>query len=366
MNLDSWYRGRAGIYKLSIANHVYIGSSVSLFSRLKQHRTDLKCNRHQNQFLQRAVNKYGFENLKYEVLILFSNIKLTTLRRFEKEYIKHFAADLNLKLDPVSENNCIATSKTVYQYDRTGKFIKEWNSCNEAARYYKVDSSGINVACTHPERQHMCAGFLWSYKKPYPHNKYISLIYCFDLKGQLLGTHSSTKEIAEIYFSDTDRKTVLSQLRKKIDSGKPYKNIYLSSSIEFSIDTSYKPRYKERTELEQSLSGNPIIYVFGKTNQLLYQKHLLDFDNPVYIRHKIRTKCNKYRLSKDGKYYIVKRFRIESKELNTGQIQVFNSASHAAEVLFQDRKLNTNILKHLHRGTQYKGYYFKRVLYKTP
>ena len=367
MNLDSWYKGKAGIYKLSIAHHVYIGSSVSLFSRLKQHKTDLKCNRHQNQYLQRAVNKYGLENLKYDVLILFHNIKLRTLRQFEKEYITHYASDLNLKLDPVSENNCITTSKIVYQYDQLGTFIKEWESCNEAARYYKMNSSGINVACVHPERQHLCAGFLWSYEKPYPHKKYITAIYCFDLKGQLLGVYPSTKEIAEVYFPDVSRKTVLSQLKKKIDSGIPYKNIYLSFSKDFRIDSSYKPKYKEKTDLEITLSGNPIVYVFGKMNQLLYSKHLLEFDKPAYVKHKIRLVCNKYRLSENDKYYIVNRnYYIESTNQENGQTLTFKSASHAAEELFHDKALNANLLKHLHRGTPYKGYYFKRVLYKTP
>lgn len=364
--LDTWYKNRAGIYKLSIDKHIYIGSSISLYNRLKQHRTDLKNNRHSNQYLQRAVNKYGFDNLKYEVIILFHDIKLKTLRTFEKNYIEYFKADLNLKKDPVTENCCITTSKIVYQYNLVGDLIKKWPCCNEAARHLGVDSSGINVACVRPDRQHLCAGYLWSYEYPYPNNKFINPIYCFSLSGEFVGKYCSTAEIAETIFPDIQRKTVLSQLKKKIDSGIPYKNLYLSSSEEFHIDPNYKPKYKEQDELELMLANNPIVYIYSKKNILLDSKHLNDFEKPVYIKHKIRKHCNRYRLTLGENYFEKRKYSILAINKETGEEITFNSGVHAAEVLFNDRALSKNIYKHIVRNTIYKGYYFKRALYKTP
>ena len=60
-----------GIYTIinKIDSKIYIGSSMSIESRLKGHINNLKNNRHRNEHLQSAVNKYGIENFKFESLI---------------------------------------------------------------------------------------------------------------------------------------------------------------------------------------------------------------------------------------------------------------------------------------------------------
>lgn len=62
--MDKKLKNVKGIYKLTIANHIYIGSSVNLYKRLLSHFNSLKSNNHDNEYLQRCVNKYGIENLK--------------------------------------------------------------------------------------------------------------------------------------------------------------------------------------------------------------------------------------------------------------------------------------------------------------
>ena len=59
----------SGIYQIynPINNKRYVGSSINIERRFKQHISDLKANRHHNQHLQNAWNKYG-DQLKFEVL----------------------------------------------------------------------------------------------------------------------------------------------------------------------------------------------------------------------------------------------------------------------------------------------------------
>jgi len=59
-----------GIYKIqsNIDNQYYIGSSIHLERRWKQHQCDLKTNKHPNQKLQKFVNKYGLDKLEFEIL----------------------------------------------------------------------------------------------------------------------------------------------------------------------------------------------------------------------------------------------------------------------------------------------------------
>lgn len=56
--------GTVGIYKLTIKSHIYVGSSVDLRKRLNCHIRQLERGIHDNEYLQRCVNKYGLVNLK--------------------------------------------------------------------------------------------------------------------------------------------------------------------------------------------------------------------------------------------------------------------------------------------------------------
>lgn len=61
---------KSGIYAIRNSNNgkLYVGSSVNLNARRKQHFSDLRCRRHSNQHLQRAFNRYGEEAFFWEVL----------------------------------------------------------------------------------------------------------------------------------------------------------------------------------------------------------------------------------------------------------------------------------------------------------
>lgn len=58
------------IYKIKniVSNKCYIGSSVDGKKRWVGHKRDLKLEKHHNQHLQRAWNKYGSENFSFEIL----------------------------------------------------------------------------------------------------------------------------------------------------------------------------------------------------------------------------------------------------------------------------------------------------------
>ena len=62
---------KSGIYKIinNINNDFYIGSAKDLDKRKASHFYNLKTNRHINNHLQNAVNKYGIEN--FEIFVTF-------------------------------------------------------------------------------------------------------------------------------------------------------------------------------------------------------------------------------------------------------------------------------------------------------
>lgn len=64
------YNKNAGVYFIinSVNGHLYVGSSMNLKRRFRDHKNDLLGNRHHNQHLQHAFNKYGLENFCFKVI----------------------------------------------------------------------------------------------------------------------------------------------------------------------------------------------------------------------------------------------------------------------------------------------------------
>lgn len=114
---------RCGIYRLSIAEHSYIGSSKNLYARLAEHRTDLRYNRHSNSFLQKAVNKYGLESVVIDIVELCERDVRTEREAY---WIKELKSDMNLK-DPVtyelSEESKKKLSESIRKGREMGKYV---------------------------------------------------------------------------------------------------------------------------------------------------------------------------------------------------------------------------------------------------
>jgi len=74
----------SGVYKITniINGKCYIGSSLNLYNRLGVHKTSLKYNRHENEYLQKAYNKYGVQNFTIEILEKYKRIEDEDFRNF--------------------------------------------------------------------------------------------------------------------------------------------------------------------------------------------------------------------------------------------------------------------------------------------
>lgn len=72
----------SGIYKIIclINNKFYIGSSVNIDKRLRNHKRSLRKNSHDNKYLQNAWNKYGEHNFRFEIIETIHDIKQLLIR----------------------------------------------------------------------------------------------------------------------------------------------------------------------------------------------------------------------------------------------------------------------------------------------
>ena len=56
----------------------------------------------------------------------------------------------------------LINNKPIFQYDKKGNFIKEWNSAKEAERYYNMSNNCIN-SCLRKKTK-TSGGYIWKYK----------------------------------------------------------------------------------------------------------------------------------------------------------------------------------------------------------
>lgn len=67
---DSELKGKSGVYQIrnTVNNCIYIGSSINIYQRFKRHLNNLIKNKHENEHLQHAFNKYKKENFIFEII----------------------------------------------------------------------------------------------------------------------------------------------------------------------------------------------------------------------------------------------------------------------------------------------------------
>jgi group I intron endonuclease len=156
---------RSGIYQITnnINQRIYIGSAVNIKKRWYQHSSDLRLNRHYSLYLQRSYNKYGAKSFSYSILCLCPKEDLIKMEQFfidtlkpEYNISKTAGSCLGLKASEETKRKISAnsasrglfgkynpTSKTVYQYDENGKFLKEWGSRMDIERDLGISSGNI-------------------------------------------------------------------------------------------------------------------------------------------------------------------------------------------------------------------------------
>ena len=114
-----------GIYKITnLANNkVYIGQSVDIENRWRQHIQELNNNAHINKHLQSSWNKYGSQNFSFSVICECNEDKLTEL----EQYWIDMYGGINSKLN---YNNREAGNKGRLSQDSI-------NKCKESAKKVK-------------------------------------------------------------------------------------------------------------------------------------------------------------------------------------------------------------------------------------
>jgi hypothetical protein len=167
-----------GIYKITniINNKYYIGSAVDIKNRFKTHKRLLKNNKHFNNHLQSAYNKYGINNFTYEIIEITNKLNLLEREQYwidildannnKKGYNKRLNVSSNLGISLSDEtrkklslshlgnkhnkDTKIKISQSQYkkvcQFNKNGEYLKTYNSFQEAAIDLNIFETGISMA----------------------------------------------------------------------------------------------------------------------------------------------------------------------------------------------------------------------------
>jgi len=168
---------------------------------------------YQHQILfWRAIQKYGWDNFEHK--ILYSNLTKEEACEKEQYLITYYKSN-----DSKYGYNCSiggevgslgaynnALSKSVFQYDLNGKFIKEWPSLMEVERKLGISNTNICKCCNGKFDE--IGNFQWSYnfvenkgsikdKKEKQHDRQCKEVYQYMLNGTYVKSYKSLSSITD-------------------------------------------------------------------------------------------------------------------------------------------------------------------------
>lgn len=207
-----------GVYKITIQNHIYIGSAaISFRKRWRQHQLDFIRDIHHSRFAQNAFNKYGIatfeimelcprelciereqwwiDTLKPDLNIQKIADSALGVKRTEETKRKCREAHLGKRLSEETIAKRTAKQvKTIYQYDLDGNLIKKWDSIKQAGESLGINRPSISNCLK--GRYKSAGGFIWRYsvEEVSPVRKTKS-IEQYDLDGNLIKVWDSINVI---------------------------------------------------------------------------------------------------------------------------------------------------------------------------
>lgn len=105
------HKRNPGIYKITnIRNgHCYIGSSISVEERVKEHFNDLKLQKHHSRYFQRAYNKYGQQSFVLDILELVTENSQLEVR--EQYWLDLLKPEYNIRIFATNNNGIKRTDE---------------------------------------------------------------------------------------------------------------------------------------------------------------------------------------------------------------------------------------------------------------
>lgn len=201
------------------------------------------------------------------------------------------------KIDPYNDPH----KKSIIQYDLHGNFIKEWESAEEAARYYK--NQGIERA--RKGYTITSAGFQWRFKNSEVTVKDVSdkyfVIYAYTMGGDYIDCFTSKKEAVESL-----------NINGYLKNTSQFKDITSNDSHGYRWTTEF---YEKLPPLNKGNIHNPVVQIDCSTNKIIEIYNSCNVASktlPTKIESRIITKCCKEKVIEENQIAAGYRWRFLS------------------------------------------------------
>ena len=171
-----------GIYKIVNTNNnkVYIGKCENFQTRMYKHLNLLKKNKHFNNYLQNAFNKYGEHNFKFLLIDECEDLDIKEIHYINLYNSLNKKYGYNLQSGGTGGKHSQETilkqkvsklhaSKKVYGFDTNGILVKEWFSIKECAR--DINSNSCDVRRTINKKQNICKNFILQHNSVFQNDR---------------------------------------------------------------------------------------------------------------------------------------------------------------------------------------------------
>lgn len=235
------YKKITGIYKIKniVNGKVYIGSSVSVLSRMSTHKHLLLKNKHFNKHLQSSYNKYGINNFLFEILEKIKDNDKNLIKEREEFNILYYKSnnknfgynsrilcDTNLGIKFTKEHieklkkshlgirqtkesiKKIKKSlyKRVYKLDKDKNIIDEYESIIDASEKNNLHRQSISSCCVN--KLNSTGGYYWCFINDYNDEKLKKLKKIKKFKKHIKYIYENT-ETGEKYHRLIDVSNIL-------------------------------------------------------------------------------------------------------------------------------------------------------------
>ena len=280
------FGNRSGIYLITIAGHMYVGSAKDFYNRIQGHRKDLRNSKRENKKVIAVFNKYGEINTYWRIL---EECPESELLEREKYWIQLLDSDLNINKDPTiypiatiyNQEHC---STPIYQYNFDGKFIAEYPSINEASRQTGINNRAIALAVEEQNSYKSAGGYQWSKIKqesiaPYINNSALAKIkeiYLFDI---ITGKEKLFNSIADACrYIDPNGDNNFASLCATISGSALHPSLILNKYISRFPNSTYKLPTRNTA-------------IYDSVNNIVYPNAKIAKNALGISVHKIKNKC---------------------------------------------------------------------------
>jgi group I intron endonuclease len=154
----------SGIYKIvnEINGKYYVGSSINVYRRWNEHRSELKRNIHKNQYLQNSWNKYGENNFKFIIIEIVDSQKLLTV---EQKYLDEVNKNVSYNIGSDATSSFLGKSHSIESKEKNrlshlGKYAGSKNP-----NYGKKHSNDIRIKISKALKGKYCGNKSWRFGK---------------------------------------------------------------------------------------------------------------------------------------------------------------------------------------------------------